>query len=78
MEVNRRKIMTRCELKQLVCNTLDVVSYRIGLQYAGKNSVSTQIEDILDCYNNDYILSERQVMVVNKWLSIYKEQMSNV
>lgn len=66
--------MTRFELKQLVCTTLDVISYRIGLHYYGKNHVSNQIEDMLDCYGNNHVLSEREVAVVNEWLSTYKRQ----
>ena len=66
--------MTRFELNQLVCTTLDVISYRIGLHYYGKNHVSDQIEDMLDCYGDNHVLSEREVAVVNEWLSTYKRQ----
>lgn len=66
--------MTRFELNQLVCTTLDVISYRIGLHYYGKNHVSDQIEDMLDCYGDNHVLSEREVAIVNEWLSTYKRQ----
>lgn len=64
--------MTRFELKQLVCDTLDVISYRIGLQYKGKNRASEPIMDMLDCYSDNKVLSEKEVDMVNEWLSIYK------
>ena len=64
--------MTRFELKQLVCNTLGVISYRIGLQYKGKNRASEPIMDMLDCYSDKKVLSEKEVDMVNEWLSTYK------
>lgn len=64
--------MTRFELRQLVCNTLDVISYRIGLQYRGKNHASQHIMDMLDCYDNSHVLSEMEVDIVDEWLSTYE------
>lgn len=64
--------MTRFELKQLVCDTLGVISYRIGLQYKGKNRASEPIMDMLDCYSDNKVLSEKEVDMVNEWLSTYK------
>ena len=64
--------MTRKELKQLVCDTLHVISYRIGLQYEGKNHASERIMDMLDCYPNDYVLTDKQVDDVDEWLSTYE------
>ena len=64
--------MTRFELKQLVCDTLGVISYRIGLQYKGKNRASEPIMDMLDCYSDNKVLSEKEVDTVNEWLSTYK------
>lgn len=66
--------MTRFELKQLVCNTLNVISYRIGLQYEGKNHASQPVMDMLDCYSNEEVLSEKEVDMVNKWLAAYKAE----
>lgn len=63
--------MTRFDLKQLVCNTLDVISYRIGLQYDGKNHASQPIMDMLDSYSDDQVLSEKEVDMVDEWLSTY-------
>lgn len=64
--------MTRFELKQLVCDTLGVISYRIGLQYKGKNRASEPIMDMLDCYSDNKVLSEKEVNMVNEWLSTYE------
>ena len=64
--------MTRFELKQLVCDTLGVISYRIGLQYKGKNRASEPIMDMLDCYSDNKVLSEKEVDMVNEWLSTYE------
>lgn len=64
--------MTRLELHLLVCQTLDVISYRIGLQYQGVNKYSESVMTMLDCYNNNHVLSEREVDIVNKWLATYK------
>lgn len=64
--------MTRFELKQLVCITLDVVSYRIGLQYEGKNHASQPVMDMLDCYSDNHVLSEKEVDMVNEWLNLLK------
>ena len=64
--------MTRFELKQLVCDTLSVISYRIGLQYKGKNRASEPIMDMLDCYSDNKVLSEKEVDMVNEWLSTYE------
>ena len=64
--------MTRFELKQLVCDTLGVISYRISLQYKGKNRASEPIMDMLDCYSDNKVLSEKEVDMVNEWLSTYE------
>lgn len=64
--------MTRFELKQLVCNKLGVISYRIGLQYDGKNHASQPIMDMLDCYSDDHVLSDKEVDMVDEWLSVYE------
>lgn len=64
--------MTRFELKQLVCDTLGVISYRIGLQYKGKNRASEPIMNMLDCYSDNKVLSEKEVNMVNEWLSTYE------
>lgn len=64
--------MTRFELKQLVCDTLGVISYRIGLQYKGKNRASEPIMDMLDCYSDNKVLSEKEVDMVSEWLSTYE------
>lgn len=64
--------MTRFELKQLVCNTLDVISYRIGLQYEGKNHASQPVMDMLDCYSDNKVLSPKEVDMVDEWLSTYE------
>ena len=64
--------MTRFELNQLVCKTLDVISYRIGLQTIGKNHASQPIMDMLDCYSDNKVLSEKEVDMVNEWLSTYE------
>lgn len=64
--------MTRFELKQLVCDTLGVISYRIGLQYKGKNRASEPIMDMLDCYSDNKVLSKKEVDMVNEWLSTYE------
>ena len=61
--------MTRFELKQLVCRKLDVISYRIGLQYDGKNHASQPIMDILNWYPDNHVLSEKQMNQVNEWLA---------
>ncbi len=61
MVVNRRRKMTTLELRQIVCKILDVLSYRIGLQYRGRNHVSEYIMDILDCYPGNQVLSEEEV-----------------
>ena len=64
--------MTRFELHQLVCKTLDVISYRIGLQTRGKNHASERVMTMLDCYPNEKVLSEREVDMVDEWLSTYE------
>ena len=64
--------MTRFELKQLVCNTLDVISYHIGLQYEGKNHASQPVMDMLDCYSDNKVLSPKEVDMVDEWLSTYE------
>ena len=64
--------MTRFELKQLVCDTLGVISYRSGLQYKGKNRASEPIMDMLDCYSDNKVHSEKEVDIVNEWLSTYE------
>lgn len=69
--------MTRFDLKQLVCNKLDVISYRIGLQYDGKNHASQPVMDMLDTYSDDHELSEKEVDMVDEWLSTY-EAMNNL
>lgn len=66
--------MTRLELNKLVCNTLNVISYRIGLQYEGKNHASQPVMDMLDCYSDNKVLSEKEVDMVNKWLAAYKSR----
>lgn len=66
--------MTRFELKQLVCDTLDVISYRIGLLYDGKNHASQPIMDMLDCYPDNKVLSPKEVDMVDEWLSTYEAE----
>lgn len=60
--------MTRFQLQQLVCDTLDVMSYRIGLQYEGRNKFSEKVMDILDDNKDSHILTEEQSEIVENWI----------